>query len=259
MLPSPCPKGVAVVGSRVTSHYGLENAKKLSYQMAYTGLPVISGLARGIDTAAHMGALAAKGVTWAVIGSGLDSIYPPENQNLAEKIVDSGGCLFSEFPLGTPPSRQTFPRRNRVVSGLSFGVLVVEAGKSSGALITAREALEQGRHVFTIPGRIDNPQATGCHQLLREGATLVESVDDIFRALEFLLPVAEVTVARAKPENLSPDEQTVFNALGRDELPIDFIIQKTGLPSGSVSSTLLRLELKKLVKQLPGKVFVRTA
>jgi DNA processing protein len=258
-IPKPWPKGLAVVGSRVTSNYGLEMTKKLSYQIAYAGVPIISGLARGIDTAAHHGALAAKGVTWAVIGCGLDQTYPPENKSLSDMIVEQKGCLLSEFPIGMPPDRRTFPMRNRIVSGMSFGVLVVEAGKESGALITAKQALEQGRQLFAVPGRIDNPQSRGCHQLIKEGAALVEGVEDILNALEFLLPMHEVTVPRALPANLTPEETQVFNAIERDETPIDQITQKTGLPSGSVSSTLLRLEMKKLVKQLPGKVFVRTA
>jgi DNA processing protein len=258
-IPDPWPKGIGVVGSRQTSHYGLETAKKLSYQMAYAGLPIISGLARGIDTAAHQGALAAKGVTWAVIGCGLDQMYPPENQTLADRIVTDKGCLISEFPLGVSPDRSTFPRRNRVVSGLSCGVLVVEAGRDSGALITAKQALEQGRQVFAVPGRIDNPQSRGCHQLIKDGAALVDSVDDIFTALEFLFPRSDVTVPRPGPAELSPEESQIFTAIELDETPIDLIIQKTGLPSGAVSSTLLRLEMKKLVRQLPGKLFVRTA
>jgi DNA processing protein len=165
-VPETWPRGVAVVGSRETSHYGLETAKKLGYQLAYAGVPVISGLARGIDTAAHLGALAAKGTTWAVLGCGLDKMYPPENDALAAKIVESGGCLISELPLGTSPDKRTFPMRNRIVSGLSFGTLVIEAGRQSGALITARQALDQGRQVFAVPGRIDNPLAQGCHQLI---------------------------------------------------------------------------------------------
>jgi DNA processing protein len=258
-VPSPWPRGVAVVGSRMTSSYGIEMAKKLSYQIAYAGVPVISGLARGIDTCAHQGALAAKGVTWAVIGCGLDQMYPPENQPLADLICEKNGCVLSEFALGTPPDKRTFPMRNRIVSGLSFGVLVIEAGRESGALITARQALEQGRQVYAVPGRIDNPQAKGCHQLIKEGATLVEGVEDILASTEFLLPMRDITVPRPAPENLTEIEAKVFDAIERDETPIDVITQKTGLPSGAVSSTLLRLEMRKLVKQLPGKIFVRTA
>jgi DNA processing protein len=258
-IPETWPRGVAVVGSRETSHYGLENAKKLGYQIAYAGVPVISGLARGIDTAAHLGALAAKGVTWAVLGCGLDKMYPPENDALAGKIVEAGGCLLSELPLGTSPDKRTFPMRNRIVSGLSFGVLVIEAGRQSGALITARQALEQGRQVFAVPGRIDNPQAQGCHQLIKDGAKLVEGVEDILQELEFLIPRESVATPRPLPANLTGEEEQVYAAIELDETPIDAITQRTGLPSGTVSSTLLRLEMKRLVRQLPGKVFVRTS
>ena len=258
-IPETWPRGVALVGSRETSHYGLETAKKLGYQLAYAGVPVISGLARGIDTAAHLGALAAKGTTWAALGCGLDKMYPPENDTLAAKIVESGGCLISELPLGTAPDKRTFPMRNRIVSGLSFGVLVIEAGRQSGALITARQALEQGRQVFAIPGRIDNPLAQGCHQLIKDGAKLVEGVEDILAELEFLIPRESVMTPRPLPANLTGDEEKVYAAIELDEMPIDAITQITGLPSGTVSSTLLRLEMRKLVKQLPGKVFVRTS
>ena len=258
-IPETWPRGVAVVGSRETSHYGLENAKKLGYQLAYAGVPVISGLARGIDTAAHLGALAAKGATWAVLGCGLDKMYPPENDALAAKIVESGGCLISELQLGTAPDKRTFPMRNRIVSGLSFGTLVIEAGRQSGALITARQALDQGRQVFAVPGRIDNPHAQGCHQLIKEGAKLVEGVEDILGELEFLIPRSEVATPRPLPADLSGDELKVYAVLERDETPIDVITRETGLPSGAVSSSLLRLEMRKLVRQLPGKVFVRTS
>jgi DNA processing protein len=258
-IPETWPRGVAVVGSRETSHYGLETAKKLGYQLAYAGVPVISGLARGIDTAAHLGALAAKGTTWAALGCGLDKMYPPENDALAAKICEMGGCLVSELPLGTAPDKRTFPMRNRIVSGLSFGTLVIEAGRQSGALITARQALDQGRQVFAVPGRIDNPLAQGCHQLIKEGAKLVEGVEDILGELEFLIPREAAPKPRALPANLSPEEEKVFAAIERDETPIDRITQATGLAPGAVSSTLLRLEMKKLVRQLPGKIFVRTS
>jgi len=252
-------RGIGVVGSRQTSHYGLETAKKLSYQMAYAGLPVASGLARGIDTAAHQGALAAKGRTVAVLGCSLDLMYPPENQALAEMIVEKNGLLLSEFPLKTPPDKQTFPMRNRIVSGLSGGVLVIEAGAESGALITARMALEQGRQVFAIPGRIDNPLAKGCHRLIKEGAKLVESVEDVLAEFEFLFPPAAISEPRrVLPSDLSEDEQVILKNLGMEEVHLDELTRKCGLPSARMSSTLLRLEMRKLVRQLPGKFFVKT-
>lgn len=255
-IPEKWHRGVAVVGTRKPTHYGEEQAKRFGYQIAYARVPVISGLARGVDTGAHLGALAAKGTTWAVLGCGLGHCYPPENESLATKIVEEGGCLMSEFPMQTKPDRQTFPMRNRIVSGLSFGVLVVEAGKESGAMITARQALDQGRQVFAVPGRIDNPEAKGCLQLLKEGARLVEGVEDILSELQYLLPPEPMA---KNPVSLEGVEAKVFEVLGVEEWHLDQIIQKTGLPSGQVSSTLLRLEMKKLVRQLPGKYFVRTA
>ncbi len=250
--------GIAIVGSRHTSHYGLETAKKLAYQLGYAGLTVNSGLARGIDTAAHQGVLAAKGKTAAVFGCSLDKVYPPENAALAERIVEDGGVLLSEFPLGTPPDRQTFPMRNRIVSGLSRGVLVIEAGKDSGALITARMALEQGRTVFAVPGRIDQPFSRGCHQLIKEGAKLVEEVEDVLGEFEFLFPEVARPAERPAVEQLSDTERKVFEVLGAEELHVDTIIRKCGLPSGEVQSSLLRLEMRKLARQLPGRVYVRT-
>jgi DNA processing protein len=250
-------RSVGVIGSRQTTVYGFETAKKLSYQIAYAGLCVVSGLARGIDTAAHMGALAAKGRTAAVFGCSLDLIYPEENRALAERIVESGGVWLSEFPLGTTPDRQTFPMRNRIVSGLSEGVLVVEAGKESGAMITARMALEQGRQVFAVPGRIDNPHAQGCHQLIKEGARLVEGVGDVLHEFEYLFPPQELEKPRVLPADLTPEEKSIMEALDDDEMHLDTLTRKCGLPSSVVSSTLLRLELKKLVRQTPGKIFTK--
>lgn len=250
--------GVAVVGSRKTSYYGTETAKKLSYQLAYAGLAINSGLARGIDTAAHQGALAARGITTAVMGSSLDQIYPSENRVLAEKIIAENGALVSEFPLGTAPDRQTFPMRNRIVSGMSRGVLVVEAGSQSGALITSRMALEQGRLVFAVPGRIDSPESKGCHALIKEGARLVEGVDDIMAEFEFLFPRAAEPVPRPRPDDLSENEAKILDLMQLDDNHIDTLIQKSNLPSSAVSAALLRLEMRKLIRQLPGKFFVKT-
>jgi DNA processing protein len=249
-------RSIAVVGSRHTTYYGQETAKKLSYQIAYAGLTVTSGLARGIDTLAHQGALAAKGRTVAVLGNSLDRIYPSENSALAEMIAENGGCLLSEFPLGTPPDRQTFPMRNRIVSGLSSGLLVVEAGKESGALITARMALDQGRNVYAIPGRIDNPQAHGCHELIKQGAKLVEGVEDILGEFDFLFPKEEGK--RPLPEDLPAEELKILEALGAEEAHVDQVIRATGLPSSVVVAGLLKLEMRRLARQLPGRLFVRT-
>lgn len=250
--------GIGVVGSRKTSYYGTETAKKLSYQLAYAGLAVNSGLARGIDTAAHQGALAAKGTTSAVMGSSLDQIYPAENRVLAEKIISENGALVSEFPLGTAPDRQTFPMRNRIVSGMSRGVLVVEAGAKSGALITSRMALDQGRLVFAVPGRIDSPESKGCHALIKEGARLVEGVEDILAEFEFLFPPQAAPTPRPRPDDLSENEAKILDLMEVQEVHIDTLIQKSNLPSSSVSAALLRLEMRKLIRQLPGKFFVKT-
>jgi DNA processing protein len=250
---------IGIIGARRTTHYGMESAKKLAYQIAYAGLTVISGLARGIDTAAHQGAVAAKGRTIAVIGSGLSKLYPPENQALAEKIRNGNGAIVSEFSMEIKPDRQTFPMRNRIISGWSHGVLVVEAGLNSGALITASQALEQGRSVYAVPGHINAPSAMGSNRLIQQGAKLVMSASDILDDLQILLPETKPSPeAAARPlPPLSDDEQRVFDAIDSSETPIDRIAAKSDLPSATVSSTLLRLELKHLVKQLPGKYFVK--
>ena len=250
---------IGVIGARRTTHYGTESAKKLSYQLAYAGLTVVSGLARGIDTAAHQGALAAKGCTMAVIGSGLMKLYPAENAGLADKIRSGNGAVVSEFSMEIEPDRQTFPMRNRIVSGWSHGILVVEAGLNSGALITAAQALEQGRLVYAVPGHINAPSAMGSNRLIQQGAKLVMDAQDILDDLDILLPEARPTpqaAARPLPE-MTDDERRVYDAIRETETSIDDITTKCDLPSGSVSSTLLRLELKRLVKQLPGKFFVK--
>lgn len=250
---------IGVIGSRRTTHYGTESAKKLSYQLAYAGLTVISGLARGIDTAAHQGALAAKGRTIAVIGSGLSKLYPPENAGLAEKIADGNGAVVSEFSMEIEPDRQTFPMRNRIISGWSHGILVVEAGLNSGALITASQAIEQGRNVYAVPGHINAPSAQGSNRLIQQGAKLIMDANDILDDLSILLPEAKpssAAVERPLPL-MTDDERRVYEAIEATETSIDDIATKAELPSGSVSSILLRLELKRLVKQLPGKYFVK--
>lgn len=250
---------IGVIGSRRTSHYGAECAKKLSYQLAYSGLTVISGLARGIDTAAHQGALAAKGRTIAVVGSGLTKLYPPENAALADKIRDGNGAVVSEFSMEVEPDRQTFPMRNRIISGWSHGILVVEAGLNSGALITASQAIEQGRSVYAVPGHINAPSAHGSNRLIQQGAKLVMDAGDILDDLQILLPEKQKlpeVAARPMPE-LTAEERLVYDAIRPTETPIDQIAATSELPAATVSSVLLRLELKRLVKQLPGKYFVK--
>ncbi len=248
-------RAISVVGSRKSSHYGLECAKRLSYQMAYAGLSVVSGLARGIDTAAHQGALAAEGRTVAVIGSGLMDLYPPENLGLAEKIAQSG-AVVSEFPMTFPPDRQTFPYRNRIVAGWGNGLLVVEAGLKSGALITAGQALEHGRNVYAVPGQIDRPTAMGSNKLIQQGAKLVMSASDILDDLGALFPQPTQSTPAAAG-NFSPDEELLLTHLDTSETPLDALIAATGLPAARASTALLMLEMKRRVKQLPGQLFVR--
>lgn len=248
--------GIGIVGSRMASHYALEAAKKLGYQLAYSGLTIYSGLARGIDTSAHQAALAAKGRTVAVLGSGLEKLYPRENELLAEKITQSG-AVISEFPMNTSPSKQSFPKRNRIISGCSFGVLVVEAGAHSGALISAHQALEQGRSLYAIPGRIDHPTAIGSNRLIQQGAKLVMEAADILN--DFSMVFSEVPhLEQRQPKNISGGEDlAIYHAIDNDPTPIDQIIKKSCLPAASVSSRLLALELAGHVRALPGQCYVK--
>jgi DNA processing protein len=246
---------IGVVGTRKPTHYGSECAKKLSYQLASAGVTVVSGLALGIDTAAHQGALAAKGRTIAVIGSGFLSIYPPENRALAEKIATSG-AVVSEFSMSVQPDRQTFPMRNRIISGCSFGLLVVEAGGRSGALISANQAGEQGRSVYAVPGQITNPGAIGSNRLIQQGAKLVTSASDILDDMGMLFAQTPSLIPVPAPE-LTGNEALVYAAIGDEESHMDEIISRCGLPTPAASSTLLALEMKKLVRQRPGSRFVK--
>lgn len=250
---------LGVVGSRQASYYGNECAKKLAYQLAYAGLTIVSGLARGIDTAAHQGALAASGRTIAVMGCGLSTIYPAENFTLAERIVASG-AVVSEFPMSVTPDRQTFPMRNRIISGCSLGLLVVEAGANSGAIISANQALEQGRAVFSVPGQIDRPGSLGSNRLIQQGAKLVIDSDDILSELNLGIskrPTDSSPTAGLRIQQLTPDEAVVLQAIEEVETAIDSVIQKCGLPTARVTSILCSLEIKKVVRQLPGKQYVR--
>ena len=252
---------VGVVGSRRCTHYGSQSAKKLSYQLAGAGVTVLSGLARGIDTAAHEGAIAAKGRTIAVIGSGLGQLYPPENQALAEKIAAGHGAVVSEFPIDQHPDKQTFPMRNRIVSGWSSGILVIEAPAWSGSLITANMAAEQGRSVYAVPGPIDKPTHVGCHKLIQNGARLVISAQDVLDDLGNLFP-SEAGPAPGSPslypiDSLSPEEQAVYACIGNSETHVEAILTACDLPTPTVSASLMRLELKKIIKQLPGRHYAR--
>jgi DNA processing protein len=258
---------IAIVGSRRTTLYGQDMSRKLAYQLARLGVTVVSGLARGIDTAAHKGALQAKGRTVAVIGCGIDIVYPTENKSLADEIVEKGGAVVTEFPFGVKPDRQNFPMRNRVISGWSLGVVVVEANLKSGALITANQAAEQGRQVFAVPGRADSILSRGAHKLIKEGAKLTEDVEDVLAEFEYLLPKqagesAETGVddGGTKPAfKLSDLEEKVMAHIGKEEVAIDDIIRGSGLTSAAVSATLLGLEMKRLVRQVPGKQYARNA
>lgn len=240
---------VAVVGSRRCSPYGRSFARRLSKALASHGVTVISGMATGIDTEAHLGALEAGGRTVAVLGSGLDRVYPPQNRGLFERIARQGAVL-SEFPFGEPPNRWNFPLRNRLISGLSLGVVVVEAPSRSGALITASLALEQGRSVFAVPGYAGAVTSRGTHRLIKEGAKLVEEPEDI---LEELLPQYE----RGEPErgDLSEEERLVVELLQQGPLHIDELSRRSSFDVQRINSLLLRMELKGLILQMPGKIF----
>ena len=248
--------GLAVVGTRHMTHYGSNIADVLSYGLAKAGFTVISGLARGIDTVAHKAALKAGGRTLAVLGSAIDKLYPAENADLAEQIAGQG-AVISEYPLGRPPDRQTFPYRNRIVAGMCVGLLIVEAGDKSGAVITANAALEQGRHVYAVPGRIDSPASKGCHVLIKQGAKLVETIDDIVEDLQLLIPKRidrQAEALRRGPDvSLSPEEVAVVKALAQGELHVDVLARESGLGAGRLNSLLLGLEMKRTVRILPGR------
>jgi DNA processing protein len=261
---------VAVVGARHASLYGLQCAERLSYELALRGITVVSGLARGIDAAAHRGCLKAGGRTLAVLGSGLGRIYPPEHQELAAQIARQGAVL-SEYPMDMQPFAGNFPRRNRLISGLALGVVIVEASRRSGALITADCALEQGREVFAVPGPMTSVTSQGTHELLKQGARLVTSVEDILDELRLVAqpareaqpqhlagPPRMMAEAAAEPEALRTLDGRVFACVRpREPRSIDAIADESGLSLPEVSSTLLRLELKQVIRQLPGKQFVR--
>ena len=254
---------VAMVGSRSTTHYGIETARKLAYQLAYVGVTVVSGGARGIDTAAHQGALAAKGRTVCVLGTGVNIVFPPENKDLFARIAENG-AVITQFPFNRNGDKQSFAIRNRIIAGMTLGTVVVEADLHSGALITSNFATEYGRQVFAVPGRIDSPRSKGCHDLIKKGAKLCEGAEDILSEFEYLFPGSnrppspgETGVLPAL--ELSANEQKVYDALDDEERSIDEVIRKSGLPSSAVSVALLSLEMKRAVKQLPGKLFVRNS
>ncbi len=258
---------VAIVGSRHTSIYGQMVAQTLARSAVSAGWPVVSGLARGIDTIAHETVCQSGGVTLAVIGSGLAQLYPPENLPLARRIVDNGGAVISEFPMGYRPERRTFPMRNRIIAGISAGTIVVEAGDNSGSLITAACAMQQGRPVFAVPGRIDSAQSRGCHALIRDGATLVENFDDVATELSLLPGIPRGTasttnrLAQSAPPYinikeipLSDLERRVVVCLEQEtEIAIDSLMAVVDAPPGQVLAAIITLEMRRLVRQLPGR------
>jgi DNA processing protein len=261
---------VAVVGTRRPSAYGSSVAHRLAHDLAQRQLVVISGLARGIDSAAHRGALEAKGTTVAVLGSGIDVIYPRENKRLAEQVAKSG-AVISEFPLGTGPTPENFPIRNRIISGLSLGVVVVEAAEYSGSLITARQAVEQNREVFAVPGNITSAQSFGPNHLIKQGAKLVDQWMDVIEEFPAeirmqLLPPAEASEGQLLDAqtgslfeaSLSPDQKAIFEVLRADQaLFVDEIVGAARVPQPRVLAALLELEMHGLIRQLPGKNFIR--
>ena len=248
----PGQPSIAIVGSRRATTYGLLTTGRLAEALGRHGITVVSGMARGVDTAAHKGALLAGGQSVGVLGCGIDKVYPPENRKLFEEMAEKG-CLLSEFPLGTQPLAENFPRRNRIISGLSRGVLVVEAVENSGSLITAQYALEHGRDVFAVPGNITFATSRGTNRLIKQGAKLVDCVEDILEELPgFTTPTNTDSRPTSRNFSLTPREAAIYELLSRSPLHIDEIISQTELTAGEVSSMLLHLELKGAITPLPG-------
>ncbi len=265
---APC---VGVVGSRKCSTYGENASEFLARDLAANGVCVVSGLARGIDTAAHRGAIAGNGRTVAVLGTGIDQIYPKENAKLIDEILASGGAVVSQFPLGTPPLRDNFPYRNRIISGLSLGILIVEASERSGSLITARLAMEQNREVLAVPGNITSKNSFGTNYLIKSGAKLVQQWQDVVSELPMEIAAAilppkidgepskkEKKQAELAPANLTGDERKIWQILSADEAAhIDILLEESRLSFGDLSAALLGLEMRELIRTLPGKHYAR--
>ena len=251
---------VAIVGSRHATQYGKDTSHRLASSLARAGMTVVSGLARGIDAAAHRGALEAGGRTIAVLGSGVLCIYPPEHEKLAEEVA-AHGAVVSEAPLRSPPRSGSFPQRNRIISGLAMGVIVVEASDRSGALITVRHAMEQNRDVFAVPGRVDSRMSRGCHKLIRDGAKLVEAADDVLEELGHLVEATTGSqgqeVHHAAELLLNELEQQVLAAVSSDRSTIDEVVSGSGLPTPQVLATLNVLEVRRLIRRLSGNSVMR--
>lgn len=251
-------KAIAIVGSRKATEYGKNMAYGLAYELACRGIIIVSGMARGIDTQAHKGALDAGGRTIAVLGCGVDICYPPENRDLMNKIINSG-TVISEFPLGAVPIPGNFPARNRIISGLSMGVVVIEAGEKSGSLITVDFALEQGKDVFAVPGNAINQESKGTNRLIKEGAKMVTCIEDILEEFGETVQLSAVkTGFRVEHDlNLDDHEKHIVRNIGTEPTHIDTIMKKTGYNIQKVNSIITMLELKGILKQLPGKFFIR--
>jgi DNA processing protein len=250
---------VGVVGSRNPSHYGLKTAKRISMDLAKRGAGVVSGLARGIDGSAHGACLQGGGFTMGVLGTGIDVVYPKSNGKLFDQMVEKG-VVMSEFPMGTAPEPRNFPIRNRVISGLSRGIAVIEATRKSGSLITAALALEQNREVFAVPGSVDSFKSTGTHWLIKQGAKLIENADDILDELWFLKQRTEIQKERepSLPKGkMDPVERAVYDIIGDYPIHIDQIARTGAMDAGQVSMILLKMELNGTIRQLPGKMYVR--
>jgi DNA processing protein len=245
-------KCLAIVGTRTPTMYGKEISRKFAYELAQAGFTIVSGLAEGIDTEAHIGALEAKGRTIAVFGCGIDMIFPASNISLSENISNNG-ALISEYAPGVPPAKWTFPRRNRIIAGLSKGVIVVEGHYDSGAMITAKAALDEGREVFAVPGNIGLEQSKGPHWLIKQGAKLVESVEDVLE--EFGMQKDSAKKVQIDHAQLTLEESALIKALLIEPMHIDGLARKVGVASHDALSVLSVMELKGLVKQMPGKYF----
>lgn len=248
---------VAIVGTRKCTPYGRQMARRLGYDLAARGLTIVSGMALGIDGEAHEGALEAGGRTLAVLGCGLDITYPPQHKSLRERIAVQGAVL-TELPFGTEPTRDQFPRRNRIISGLVMGVIVVEAPLGSGALITANYAGEHGRDVLAVPGDVTRAESAGCNALIRDGATLVRCAEDVLEALSFTPETLPARTAGPGAERLPPDEAAVFEGLGQEAKTVDDLVAATGLEAPRIMAALMLLEVKGLVRRFGGGAYART-
>ena len=263
--------GVGVIGSRMCSTYGVNASEMLSRDLASRRITVVSGLARGIDTAAHRGAIAGKGRTIGVIGTGIDTVYPRENNSLVREMLDSGGCIVSQFPLGTPPLAENFPYRNRIISGLSLGVLIVEASERSGSLITAWLAMEQNREVMAVPGNITSGNSFGTNYLIKSGAKLVQQWQDVVAELpsEIAAAILPPKIEKQKaedavrqpdlmPADMNDNERKIWSILNPDEpVHIDILLEQSGLSFGDLNTALVSLDIRDLIRVLPGKHYAR--